>query len=81
MIALFVLIELLCSSNRRLSPNRAYGIPVFEGSPIHYNIAAEEATVSCSSTFLCKVEHHFYFNFASRPVVALCRKPVGPRGR
>ena len=39
MIALFVRTELLCSSIRRLPPNRANGIPVFEGSPIRYNNA------------------------------------------
>ena len=29
---------LLCSSIRRLPPNRAYIVAVFEGSPIQYNI-------------------------------------------
>ena len=37
--ALFVRIELLYSSIRRLPPNRAYGVAVSEGSPIRYNIA------------------------------------------
>ena len=32
-------IELLCSSIRRLSPNRANGVAVFEGIPIRYNRA------------------------------------------
>ena len=36
-IALFVRIELLCSSIRRLPPNRAIRVAVFEGSPIRYN--------------------------------------------
>ena len=36
-IALVVCIELLCSSIRRLPPNRADGVAVFEGSPIRYN--------------------------------------------
>ena len=36
-IALFVRIELLCSCIRRLPPNRANGVAVFEGSPIRYN--------------------------------------------
>ena len=34
MRALFVRIELLCSSVRRLSPIRANGVAVFEGSPV-----------------------------------------------
>ena len=38
-IALFVRIELLCSSILRLPPNRANGIAVFKGSPIRYNKA------------------------------------------
>ena len=71
MIALFILIELLCSSVRRLPPNSAYGVAVFEGSPIRYNIATREATVSCSTLFC---------DFASGPVVALWSKSVRPRG-
>ena len=39
MIALFVQIELLCSSVRRLPPNKAKGVAVVEGSPIRYNSA------------------------------------------
>ena len=39
MIALFVRIELLCSSFRRLPPNRANGVAVFKGSPIRNNNA------------------------------------------
>ena len=37
--------------NCRLPPNKAYGGAVFKGSPIPYNIATREATVSCSTTF------------------------------
>ena len=37
MMALVVRIELLCRSIRLLSPNRANGVAVFEGSPIRYN--------------------------------------------
>ena len=36
-IALFIRIELSCSSICRLPPNRANGVAVFEGSPIRYN--------------------------------------------
>ena len=35
----FVRVELLCISICRISPNRAKGVAVFEGSPIRYNIA------------------------------------------
>ena len=35
--ALFVRIELLCSSVYRLPPNRANGLAVFKGSPIRYS--------------------------------------------
>ena len=38
-IALFVLIELY-RSIRRLPPNRANGVAVFENSPIRYNSAS-----------------------------------------
>ena len=37
MIALFVRIELLCSSIRRLPSNRAKRVAIFEGGPIEYN--------------------------------------------
>ena len=37
--ALFVRIELLCSSVRRLPPNKANGVAVFEENPIRYNKA------------------------------------------
>ena len=37
MIAVFVRIELLYSSIRRLPRKRANGVDVFEGSPIRYN--------------------------------------------
>ena len=79
MIALFIRIELPCSSVHRLPQNRAYGVAVFEGSPIRYDIATREATVSCSTTFLEK--WNTFFMTASRPVVALWSKPVRPRGR
>ena len=39
MIALFVRKLLMCSFIRRLPPNRANGVAVFEGSPIRYNNA------------------------------------------
>ena len=39
MIALLIRIELLCSSSRRLPPNRAERVDDFEGSRIRYNIA------------------------------------------
>ena len=54
MITLFIRIELPCSSVRRRPQNRAYGVAVFEGSHIRYNIATREATVSCSTTFFEK---------------------------
>ena len=73
MIELFIPKELPCTSVHRLPPKRAYRLAVFEGSPIRYNIARREATVSCSTTFFCEVEHIFYY-FASRPVVALWSK-------
>ena len=61
---------------------QSYTVALFvriEGSPIRYSIATLEATVSFSTTFFCEVEHLFY-DFASRPVVALWSKPVRTRG-
>ena len=49
MIALFVRIELLCRSIRRLPPNKAYGVAIFEGSPIRYNKAIYTILFSCCS--------------------------------
>ena len=69
MIALFIGIELPCSSVRRLPQSTAYRVAVFEGSPIRYNIATHEATVSCSTTFFAK--WNTFFMTASRHVVAL----------
>ena len=42
-IAIFVRIELLCNSIRRLPPNRANGVAVLEDSPIWYNKALFES--------------------------------------
>ena len=39
MIALFVRMELMCSSIRRLHANTANVVAVFEGSPIRYSSA------------------------------------------
>ena len=44
-IAIFVRIELLCNSIRRLPPKRAYGVAVLEDSPIRYNKALFESIV------------------------------------
>ena len=36
------------------------GVAVFKGSPIRYNIATREATVSCSTTFFVKWYTFFF---------------------
>ena len=43
-MTLFVRIELLCSSIRKLLPNRTNVVAVFEGSPIRYNKVLREPT-------------------------------------
>ena len=55
-VALFVRIELLCSSVRGLPQNRANRVAVFEGSPIRYN------NVLRDETLLCLAVHGQYYN-------------------
>ena len=55
-VALFVRIELLCSSVRRLPQNRANRVAVFEGNPIRYN------NVLRDEILLCLAVHGQYYN-------------------
>ena len=60
-IALSVRIELLCSSIRRLPPNRANGVAVFDSSLIRYNNACFHQRL-----LLCLLMEQYY-NYVYQP--------------
>ena len=76
MIALFVQIELLCSVIRRLSPNRANGVAVFEGSPIRYNIACMDThqnehvlTSICLLLYAATLKGRLFYSFETENLI------------